>query len=80
MAANPTCCLNCAPAAPAPAGFFCFCRSLIAEHCATSGDVGRPASELRSHFPGLSCAMDDLQEVWWHNPAPEEFPNCAVQG
>lgn len=54
--------------------------SLIAEHCATSGDVGRPASELRGRFPGLVSAMADLQEVWWHNPAPEDNPNCALTG
>lgn len=54
--------------------------SMIAEHCATTGDVGRPASHLRTRFPGLVTAMSELQEVWWFNPAPEEHPNCALTG
>jgi hypothetical protein len=55
-------------------------RSMIAEHCATTGDVGRPASHLRTRFPGLVSAMSDLQEVWWFNPAPDDHPNCALTG
>lgn len=50
--------------------------SLIAEHCATSGDVGRPCSDLRRVFPCLSHALRDLKEVWWYNPDPSERPNC----
>lgn len=57
-----------------------FSCSMIAEHCATSGDVGRPASDLRVRFPGLLSAMEDLHEVWWHNPSPDESPNCAITG
>jgi hypothetical protein len=53
--------------------------SLIAEHCATSGDVGQPASQLAAQFPGLAAQLAELPETWWFNPAPEEHPNCAVQ-
>jgi len=52
--------------------------SLIAEHCATSGDVGRPTSQLLSHFPTLATPLGELEEHWWFNPSPQDNPNCAV--
>lgn len=52
---------------------------MIAEHCATSGDVGRPASQLATHFPALADQLAELPEQWWYNPNPQENPNCAVQ-
>ena len=53
---------------------------LIAEHCATSGDVGRPASDLARAFPGLAPALAGLDEVWWYNPDPGGRPNCSRCG
>ncbi len=49
---------------------------LISEHCATSGDVGRPRSELERSFPLLGGALGDLDECWWYNPDPSGRPNC----
>ncbi|KAF8059373.1 PMA1 [Scenedesmus sp. PABB004] len=50
--------------------------SMIAEHCATTGDVGRPASQLTARFPALASQLGELPEQWWFNPCPVN-PNCA---
>ncbi|KAI8473038.1 MAG: hypothetical protein J3K34DRAFT_519225 [Monoraphidium minutum] len=50
--------------------------SMIAEHCATSGDVGRPSSDLARAFPVLASPLRELEEVWWYNPDPNGRPNC----
>jgi hypothetical protein len=66
------CSRHLAPALSAP------CCSLIAEHCATTGDVGRPASALAALFPALAPQLAQLQERWWFDPCPDA-PNCAEQ-
>jgi hypothetical protein len=52
-------------------------RSMISEHCATTGDVGRPASQLASRFPGLSAQLGELPEQWWFSSGCAQQPNCA---
>ena len=51
-------------------------RADLAEHLATAGDVGTPASTLRESWPALTAAgaFDDLPERWWHAP----HANCAA--
>ncbi len=62
------------PSAPLP-------HSTITEHCATSGDVGRPRSKLQASFPQLAAAEWDVHaEEWWYNPEPQTKPNCALRG
>ncbi|WIA15838.1 hypothetical protein OEZ85_012593 [Tetradesmus obliquus] len=51
--------------------------SMISEHCATTGDVGRPASQLAARFPGLSAQLGELPEQWWFSGACTQQPNCA---
>jgi hypothetical protein len=49
---------------------------MIAEHCATCGDVGRPSSDLARAFPIMTHQLRELEEVWWYNPDPLGRPNC----
>eukprot|EP00877_Chromochloris_zofingiensis_P003388 jgi/Chrzof1/1304/Cz10g02110.t1 len=51
--------------------------STIAEHCATTGDIGRPRSTLVEEFPLLAGPLCELPEVWWFNPDPVSKPNCC---
>ncbi|KAL3141675.1 hypothetical protein ABBQ32_004365 [Trebouxia sp. C0010 RCD-2024] len=44
-------------------------RSELSEHMVTTGDVGLPASALRSRYPQLCGAMGGLSEHWWWSPA-----------
>ncbi|DBB11435.1 hypothetical protein WJX82_007343 [Trebouxia sp. C0006] len=44
-------------------------RSELSEHMVTTGDVGLPASALRSRYPQLCGAMRGLSEHWWWSPA-----------
>jgi len=50
--------------------------SHMAEHLATTGDIGRPRSHLVKDFPKISQlgAFDDLEETWWWHPQK----NCAL--
>lgn len=50
--------------------------SVIAEHCSTAGDVGRPPSCLMKEFPQLTPQLEQLPESWWYSDA--EHPNCAL--
>jgi len=52
-------------------------RADLAEHCATAGDVGAPASALRAAWPALAAAgaFDGLPERWWHGA----HVNCAAK-
>ena len=51
-------------------------RSELTEKLVTTGDVGRPASDLARRFPLLAEQLAALPEVWWHcDPAK---PNCAL--
>merc|ERR1712078_797255 len=43
-------------------------RPEIAEHCATSGDVGRPRAALIRDFPLLADQLRHLPDVWWWSP------------
>ena len=43
-------------------------RPEIAEHCATSGDVGRPRAALIQDFPLLADQLRHLPDVWWWSP------------
>ena len=53
-------------------------RADLAEHLATAGDVGTPASALREAWPVLTAAgaFEGLPERWWHAP----HANCASRG
>jgi len=57
-------------------------RSELAEHLVTSGDVGRPASQLAAAFPQLAAAtFAHLEDTWWYNnPNGSGKLNCAVRG
>lgn len=51
-------------------------RSELTEKLATTGDIGRPASDLARRFPLLANQLQQLPEIWWHtHPAK---PNCAI--
>ncbi|KAK9836142.1 hypothetical protein WJX81_004420 [Elliptochloris bilobata] len=43
-------------------------RSELAEHLATTGDIGLPATTLRHRFPLLCEAAAELPERWWFAP------------
>jgi len=43
-------------------------RPEIAEHCATTGDVGRPPAALAHDFPLLEVQLRKLPDVWWWSP------------
>ena len=45
-----------------------FCRD-VAEHCATSGDVGRPASVLRAEHPQVAFCHSAPRCLPWHEGA-----------
>ncbi|UPR02337.1 histidine phosphatase [Chloropicon primus] len=50
--------------------------SLMAEHLATTGDIGRPKSHLVKDFPNLKEALEEaLEERWWWQPNK----NCAIE-
>jgi broad specificity phosphatase PhoE len=52
---------------------------LIAEHCATTGDVGRPAPVLASSFPQLAPHLALLPSpTWWYDPEGPEGPRANV--
>ena len=42
--------------------------SHMAEHLATTGDIGKPKSHLVKAFPKISEAFRDLEEHWWWQP------------
>ena len=46
--------------------------SHMAEHLATTGDVGRPRSLLVKDFPKMREALDDLEERWWWQPSKND--------
>ena len=50
---------------------------LVAEHLATSGDVGRRPAQLAADFPELAAegAFADLDDVWWYSDP--QRPCCA---
>ena len=46
----------------------------MAEHLATTGDIGRPRSLLVKDFPKIAESFEDLEEMWWWQPGK----NCAL--
>lgn len=50
---------------------------VIAEHCITTGDVGRPTSHLIKDFPKLAGALTGIPDAWWYC-ADKEQPNCSL--
>lgn len=48
----------------------------IAEHCQTTGDVGRPGPQLAAEFPQFAEQFSTLKDVWWYSEANKT--NCAV--
>jgi len=52
---------------------------LIAEHCATTGDVGRPPHLLAASFPQLSSHLAALPSPsWWYDPHGPDGPRANV--
>ncbi|KAK9807423.1 hypothetical protein WJX73_004631 [Symbiochloris irregularis] len=54
------------------AGYRTVVRSELSEHLMTTGDVGMPASFLRSKFPQLTGALEGLEERWWFSPCSND--------
>lgn len=48
----------------------------IAEHCHTTGDVGRPGAALAADFPQFADQLAGLPDVWWYTEPGK--PNCAL--
>ena len=47
--------------------------SHMAEHLATTGDIGRPKSHLIKDFPKMKEALEeDLEEHWWWQPGKND--------
>lgn len=53
-------------------------RREVSERLCTSGDIGLPASKLKSNWPALASlgALESLPEHWWHGGP---HANCAEQ-